>query len=151
MIFTVLLYVSLGIFSIGLIYRVSTWFTRKIGISADNITTSARVFAAIKGTWDLIQPEIVTLIKVFILDVMIQRRTLKVDFLRWLMHMLIFYGFMILLLMHALDTYFSEPLFSEYYSTLNPFMFIRDLAALLVIIGIAIAIYRRFILKCRGS
>jgi heterodisulfide reductase subunit C len=148
MFYDIALYASLSVFLLGIIYRVSTWFTRKIGISADNITTSARVYAVIKGVLgSFFSPKIVTLVKALILDVMIQRRTMNVDFLRWLMHMLIFYGFMILLLMHALDTYFSEPLFSEYYSTLNPFMFIRDLAALLVIIGIAIAIYRRFILN----
>ncbi len=148
MAFTVLLYVSLGIFSIGLIYKISTWFTREIGILADDITTSTRVFAAVKGTLGVVfSPKILTLLKVFILDVLLQRRIFKVDLLRWLMHMLIFCGFMILLLMHGLETHISESLFSEYYSTLNPFMFIRDLSALLVIGGVAIAVYRRFILK----
>jgi heterodisulfide reductase subunit C/nitrate reductase gamma subunit len=148
MIFTVLLYVSLGIFSIGLIYKVSTWFTRKIGISADDIAVSTRVFTAVKGTLGVVfSPKILTLLKVFILDVLFQRKIFEVDLLRWVMHMLIFYGFMLLLLMHALDSFISESLFSNYYSTLNPFMFIRDLSALLVIAGIAIAMYRRFILK----
>ncbi|MBW2142797.1 MAG: hypothetical protein JRG75_00160, partial [Deltaproteobacteria bacterium] len=148
MIFTVLLYVSLGIFSIGLIYKVSTWFTRKIGISADDIAVSTRVFTDIKGTLGVVfSPKILTLLKVFILDVLFQKKIFKVDLLRWVMHMLIFYGFMLLLLMHALDSFISESLFSNYYSTLNPFMFIRDLSALLVIAGIAIAMYRRFILK----
>jgi len=148
MIFTVLLYVSLGIFSIGLIYKVSTWFTRKIGISADDIAVSTRVSAAVKGTLGVVfSPKILTLLKVLILDVLFQRRTLKVNLLRWTMHMLIYYGFMLLLLMHGLDTFISERLFSNYYSTLNPFMFIRDLAALFVIAGIAIALYRRFIQK----
>jgi heterodisulfide reductase subunit C/nitrate reductase gamma subunit len=148
MIFTVLLYVSLGIFSIGLIYKVSTWFTRKIGISADDISVSTRISAFVKGTLGVVfSPKILILLKVFILDVLFQRRTLKVDLLRWTMHMLIYYGFMLLLLMHGLETFISERLFSNYYSTLNPFMFIRDLSALFVIAGIAIAVYRRFIQK----
>jgi len=148
MIFTVLLYVSLGIFSIGLIYKVSTWFTRKIGISADDIAVSTRVLAAVKGTLGVVfSPKILTLLKIFILDVLFQRRTFKIDLLRWMMHMLIYYGFMLLLLMHGLETFISERLFSDYYSTLNPFMFIRDLAALFVIAGITIALYRRFIQK----
>ncbi len=148
MFYDIALYASLSIFLLGLIYKVSTWFTRKVGILADNITTSARITAAIKGVLgSFFSLKVFTLFKVFVLDVMIQVRILKVDLLRWLMHMLIFYGFMVLLLMHALDAYFTEQLFSEYYSTLNPFMFIRDLSALLVIIGVGIAICRRFILK----
>jgi len=148
MIFNVLLYVSLGIFIIGLIYKVSTWLTRKIGILADDITTSARVFAAVRGIFGtLVGPKSLTLIKVFILDVLFQRRILVEDFLRWLMHMLIFYGFMLLLLMHAMDAIITEAIFSDYYSTVNPFMFLRDLSALLVIMGVAIGVYRRFIRK----
>ncbi len=148
MIFNVLLYASIGISLVGLIYKISTWFTRKIGISADNITASARFLAVFKGVCRAVfSPKILILIKVFFFDVMIQKRILQEDLLRWLMHILIFYGFMVLLLMHALEYHISSLLFSEYYSTLNPFLFIRNLAAVLVFFGIALAIYRRFIRK----
>ena len=148
MVFTLLLYTSLAVFAIGLIYKISTWFSRNIGISAQEFTTSQRVSAAAKGLAGAIfSAKIVTLIKVFILDVVLQKRILKEDFLRWLMHMLIYAGFMLLLLMHALDNFISEPLFANYYSTVNPFMFLRDLFGFMIIIGIGIAIYRRFILK----
>jgi heterodisulfide reductase subunit C len=63
------------------------------------------------------------------------------------MHMLIFWGFMLLVFMHALETFISEPLFADYYSTINPFMFLRDLFGFMVILGITIAVFRRFILK----
>jgi hypothetical protein len=72
---------------------------------------------------------------------------LKEDFTRWLMHMLIYSGFMLLLLMHALENFISAKLFADYYSTVNPFMFLRDLFGLMMIIGIGIAVFRRFILK----
>ncbi len=148
MVFTALLYASLAIFALGLIYKISTWFSRKIGISAKDITTSERVSAAVKGIFGVIfSAKILTLFKVFILDVVLQRRILKEDFLRWFMHMLIYIGFMLLLLMHALEDFISEPLFTDYYSTINPFMFLRDLFGLMVIIGVGIAVYRRFILK----
>jgi heterodisulfide reductase subunit C len=49
--------------------------------------------------------------------------------------------------MHALDKYVTAGLFDKYYSTINPFMFLRDLFGAFVILGVAIAIYRRFILK----
>ena len=101
-----LLYISLGIFILGLIYKAYTWFSRKIGVSALGYTTSQRFSAAVKGTVKVVfSSKIFRLIKAFILDVLLQRRALKEDFLRWLMHMLLYGGFMLLLLMHALECF----------------------------------------------
>jgi heterodisulfide reductase subunit C/nitrate reductase gamma subunit len=148
MVFNVLLYISLGIFILGLIYKVYTWFSLKIGISAQDYTFSQRFSAAVKGTVGVIfSSKILLLIKAFILDVVLQRKILKESFLRWLMHMLLYGGFMLLLLMHALEKFISAKLFSDYYSTVNPFMFLRDLFGFMVVIGIVIAILRRFIMK----
>ncbi|MBU4099888.1 MAG: 4Fe-4S dicluster domain-containing protein [Proteobacteria bacterium] len=148
MLFTVLLYTSLFVFFLGLIYKVFTWFSRKIGTASQNFTTSERITAAAKGILEVIfSPKILILVKVFILDIVLQRRILKEDFLRWLMHMLIFTGFMMLFLMHALDSFITESLFKEYYSTVNPFLFLRDFFGIMVLAGLMIAVYRRFILK----
>jgi len=148
MVFNVLLYISLGIFILGLIYKVYTWFSLKIGISAQDYTPSQRFSAAVKGTAGVIfSSKILLLIKAFILDVILQKRILKEDFLRWLMHMLLYGGFMLLLLMHALENFISAKIFSDYYSTVNPFMFLRDLFGFMVVVGIGIAIFRRFIMK----
>ncbi|MFC1516060.1 4Fe-4S dicluster domain-containing protein [Thermodesulfobacteriota bacterium] len=148
MVFNLALYASLAVFALGLIYKISTWFTRSIGISAKDFSASDRASAAAKGIAGVVfSGKVVDLIKAFFLDVLFQQRILKEDFLRWLMHMLIFYGFMLLLFMHALENFISEPFFSDYYSTLNPFMFLRDLFGLMVIVGVGIAIVRRFVLK----
>lgn len=148
MVFTAFLYASLIIFTLGLIIRIWTWFSRTIGTSAKKIPASERVSAAVRGIFGVVfSAKILTLIKVFILDVVLQIRILKEDFLRWVMHMLIYVGFMLLLMMHALENFVSEPLFTGYYSTINPFMFLRDLFGFMVIAGIGIAIFRRFILK----
>jgi len=148
MLFTVLLYTSLFIFLFGMIYKVSTWFSRKIGIASKNFTTSERITAAAKGILEVIfSPKILILVKVFILDIVLQRRILKEDFFRWLMHMLIFTGFMMLLLMHALDSFITSPLFEGYYSTVNPFLFLRNFFGIMVLAGLMIAVYKRFILK----
>jgi heterodisulfide reductase subunit C/nitrate reductase gamma subunit len=148
MIFDVLLYASLTICILGLIYKLSNWFTRKLGYQAYRFTTAQRVTAAAKGILTVIfSPKILTLIKVFILDVLLQLRILKEDFLRWLMHMLIFWGFILLVLFHAMESIISVSVFSNYYSTVNPFMFLRDMFGFMVVIGIGIAIFRRFILK----
>ncbi len=143
MVFNLLFYISFIIFIFGLIYKVSIWFSRKIGILAKDISTSRRVFSAVRGILGVIfSSKILTLVKVFILDVLLQRRILKEDFLRWLMHMLMFYGFMLLLLMHALDDIITGSIFKEYYSTLNPYFFLRDLFGIMMIAGLGIAIYR---------
>jgi heterodisulfide reductase subunit C/nitrate reductase gamma subunit len=148
MVFTASLYASLIIFALGLMIKIWTWFSRTIGTSAQQIPASERVSAAVKGIFGVVfSAKILTLIKVFILDVVLQIRILKEDFLRWVMHMLIYVGFMLLLLMHALENFISGPLFTGYYSTINPFMFLRDLFGVMVIVGIGIAIFRRFILK----
>jgi len=148
MVFSTLLYTSLTIFVLGLMYKISTWFSRGIEVSAKDITTSARVSGAGRAILRVVfSQKILILIKAFILDVLLQRRILKEDFLRWVMHLFLFGGFMLLLLMHALDKIVIEPLFNDYYSTLNPFLFLRDLFGIIVLVGLGIAVYRRFILK----
>ena len=142
------LYISLFVFLLALIYKVSTWFRYKIGIETEGISTSTRFFSAIKGIGSTIfSVRILTLVKAFVLDVLLQYRILREDFLRWIMHIFIYGGFMLLLLMHALDKYVTIAIWKNYYSTINPFMFLRDLFGALVIVGVLIAIYRRFILK----
>jgi len=146
--FTTLLYLALAIFAIGLIHRFYVWISRPIGILSAGITTTQRFSAALKGISSAIfSPEIGLLIKSFFLDVLLQQKILKQDWLRWLMHSFIWVGFMLLLLFHALDETITAALFSDYYSTVNPFFFLRDLFGLMVLIGLGIAVYRRFILK----
>jgi heterodisulfide reductase subunit C/nitrate reductase gamma subunit len=148
MFFDIALYLSLLIFVCGTIYRISTWYTRKIGVVGDNISASARFGASVKGLLGVIfSPKILSLLQTFFVDVLFQWRILKEDFLRWLMHILIFYGFMLLLLFHALGNIITLSLFPDYASTLNPFMFLRDLFGLMVVIGVAIAIYRRVVMR----
>ena len=148
MFFIISLYVALAVFGLGLVYKISTWFRYNIGIAAGETSTSTRMLAAVKGIFlTICSGKIFTLFQVFILDGLLQIRVLRQDFLRWLMHICLYVGFMLLLLMHALDRFVTSVLFPEYYSTINPVMFLRDLFGALVIFGIAIALYRRFILK----
>ncbi|MBW2172520.1 MAG: 4Fe-4S dicluster domain-containing protein [Deltaproteobacteria bacterium] len=148
MFFDITLYISLAVFGLGLFYRMSTWFRFSIGSDAENIPTSRRVFAAARGiVLSLFSAKVVTLAEVFVLDTILQRRLLREDFPRWFMHMCIYIGFTLLLLMHALDSLITVPLFPEYYSTANPFLFLRNTAGALVFLGVAIAVYHRFIMK----
>jgi heterodisulfide reductase subunit C/nitrate reductase gamma subunit len=148
MFFTISLYVALAVFGCGMVYKISTWFRYRIGTDGRDFSAGERIAAAIKGIpASLFSGKIVTLLRVSILDVFLQMRVLRQDFLRWLMHICLYVGFMLLLLMHGLDKFITSVFFPEYYSTINPFLFLRDLFGFLVIAGIAIALYRRFIMK----
>lgn len=148
MVFRVLLYTALSIFLLGLIYRIYTWFSWKISVPAGDFTLKDRVSAFIRGGIGILfSIKVFTLLKAFLLDVILQRKILKESFTRWLMHIFIYLGFMLLLLMHALGDIVTANIADEYYSTLNPFFLLRDLFGLIVLVGVGMAVYRRAIKK----
>jgi heterodisulfide reductase subunit C len=148
MFYNITIYIALAIFIFGLFYKISTWFRYSLDKRAGKIPTVRRVTGAVKGIiGTLFSVKVLTLLKIFILDILFQRRILKESFTRWLTHGCLFYGFTLLLLMHALDSQITAELFTDYYSTLNPFLFLRNIFGALVIIGIFGAVARRFIIK----
>ena len=148
MFFSASFYIALVIFAAGLLYKVSAWFWYDFRQDTEGIRPAARVLAAFRGIiLLLISRRILTLLKVFFFEVLFQARSFKESLFRWLMHMCIFAGFVLLLLMHALDKLITSAVFVDYSPTLNPFLFLRNLFAALVLIGLGIAIYRRFIQK----
>jgi len=148
MFYYISLYISLAIFIGGLIYKIYAWLSYKIGVDSKDIPTSKRLSSALKGiVLTIFSAKILTLINVFFLDIILQRKVFNEDFFRWLTHILIYVAFMLLLLMHALDKFITSAIFPNYSATLNPFLFLRDLFGALVIIGVCMAIYRRFILR----
>ncbi|NVL91821.1 MAG: 4Fe-4S dicluster domain-containing protein [Desulfobacterales bacterium] len=148
MAYSIALYICLAIFIVGLLYKACTWFSLKTSVDSKTIPTARRFSSAMKGTiLTLFSVKILTLIEVFFLDIILQRKVFKEDPFRWLTHILIYGAFMLLLLMHALDKFITSAIFADYSAYINPFMFLRDLFGALVIIGICMAIYRRSILK----
>ena len=146
--FTSLFLTALIIFFLGFIYKVSNWFVKKIAAPGQTITTSQRVQSAAGGIFRVIfGVKFLIVLRVILVDVLLQGRVFKEDVTRWLAHMLIFYGFMLLLVMHALDSVVTEALFSGYYATVNPFFFLRDLFGAMVIVGVAMAVFRRYFFK----
>ena len=146
--FDYLLYSALIIFLLGLVYKVSTWFRFNLGTGGQNYTASQRVGSVTRGIAGIIfSAKLFAVLKALVLDVLLQARVFREDIFRWLAHMLIFYGFMLLLLMHALESQITEVLFTDYYSTVNPFFFLRDLFGLMVLAGVGMAVFRRFLKK----
>lgn len=148
MVFDLLLYGSLSVFIFGFVWKSFRWFSRQIPGPVLPYTIGQRIYQAGKGLLCVVfSGQVLTLLKALVLDVFLQRRILKENTLRWVMHMLIFAGFMLLLLMHALEAWTSSTLFQDYVSTANPYLFLRNLFGLMVLAGVGIALYRRFVLK----
>ena len=146
--FNVLFLIALIIFLLGLTFKVSNWFTKKFGDVGQTFTVSQRLRSAVNGMVRVFfSAKLLLVFKALLVDVLLQGRVFKEDALRWLAHMLIFYGFMLLLLMHALDSIVTEALFNDYYATLNPFFFLRDLFGAMVLVGVGMAIFRRYLSK----
>jgi nitrate reductase gamma subunit len=146
--FNFLFFTALIIFLLGLIYKISKWFTKKFGDAGQNFTAFQRVTSAAKGIVQILfSSKLLLVLKALLVDVLLQGRVFKEDALRWLAHMLIFYGFMLLLMMHALDSVVTEALFNDYYATLNPFFFLRDLFGAMVLVGVGLAVFRRYLSK----
>ncbi len=147
--FNILLYSSLSVCIVGLVYRLSCWFVLKIGIYGKNSSVPRRLSVAFKSFFRILfSLKILKLFQVFILDVVFQRRIfVKAGFFRWLAHILIFCGFLFLLFFHALGDIITQRLFPDYYSTINPFLFLRSLFGALVVVGLSIAVGRRFFSK----
>lgn len=150
MFFEISLYLSLAVFGLGVLYKTSGWFRHGFMNGAHYASPGFRLGKALKGmVKSVCSPKFFTLLKVSLFEVLFQTRTMKEDRFRWVMHLLIFGGFTTLLLMHALGNMITIRLFSEYYPSLNPFLFIRDLMGVLVLMGLIMAAYRRIVLKKR--
>lgn len=143
MFFSLSLYAALLICLLGLAYKVWTWLTTSIGPGSADYTPGQRVRAALKGmAGALFSPRIVPLLKTLALDGLLQRRSFRVSRLAWSAHLLIYAGFLLLLVAHALGGLIIGR-WTEYYPTLNPYLFLRNLAGLLLLAGVALVVYRR--------
>lgn len=141
-------YIATSVFLLGLIYKVSTWFRFSLDSGPKAFRPADRLFAALRGVvLVLFSRRILTLVRAFVREVLFQERTWRESPLRGLMHSCIFWGFLFLFFMHALERFVPSALFKDYASTLNPYFFLRNLFGVLMAAGLVVSFYRRFILK----
>lgn len=137
--FKTALWISLFISFAGIIYRlIRCLTTNKEKNFFKKIASIAK-----ESIFIIFSRKIFLIIWIIIRDILLQIRLFKESKIRWLAHILIFWGFMGLIIEHAL----GKLIFPNYYSTLNPFMFLRDLFTALVISGLIISILRRIFAK----
>lgn len=156
--FSITLYLSLAVFFLGLLWRILGWLRARIGVENQSISPATGLIVTLKACLrTLLSRRFLAVAAALITDILLQIPLLKVGFFRWLAHMCMFYGFLLLVLMHALDETITAAIFPDYAATLNPFLFLRNLFGALVIFGIAIAIIsriyrgRKFQATCAGD
>ncbi len=149
MLFSATLYLSLLICCVGLLWRLTQWFTIDVGPESPG-TFGQRTAAALRGlTLILFSRRLPMVLTALWRDVLLQVDLFKKHRLRWLTHMLIFWGFVFLLVFHALEDIVTQRLFYDYASTLNPFFFLRNLFGVILLAGICIALWRRLMIPAQ--
>src|SRR6056297_882257 len=107
MLYTWSFFIALAIFLIGTIYRIIGFFRLTIGPNRTGFTAVARIKAFLAGLFGiLVSPvRMFHLLKTLILDVVLQLSLMRQDFLKWFMHICIYWGFVWLFFFHALEGY----------------------------------------------
>lgn len=138
-------YLAAAVCLAGTLYRLGRWCTLPLGLESPKSTPGRRLASATRAVAvALLDPRrLWVLLRAFLLDVVGQVHILRQSPLRWAMHMALCYGTLLLLLLHTFDDQVTARLFSDYASTLNPFMFLRNLLGLLVAAGVIVALVRR--------
>lgn len=137
--FTTALWIALGVCCLGLLWRLVSWLVIKIGPDAKEVSFFQRLGAAIIGGIKAIfSKRLPGIIGGFVLDSLLQRRLFKVSKKRWLGHMLLFYGCLVLIVMHALHVLLADKLFSDYQATLNPFLLLRNVFGVATLVGVVL-------------
>lgn len=140
--------IALAVCLLGIAVRAGRWFVLRLGPEAENASPLKRFrLAARSAAALLVRPRrLGTVFKAFLLEILLQVHVFRQDRRRWLTHIALFYGIVLLLVIHAFDGQLVAPLFHGYASTRNPWMFLRNVLGVAVLAGVLAAFSRR-----RGS
>jgi len=143
MFLTIASWTALAVFLLGLAWQARLWFSVTIGPPARGLGAGPRAAAALGGLLrGLFSPRLPAALKALWLDGILQRRVWAHSRLAWATHQLIWTGFTGLIVLHALGGIIG-PWLPDYYATLNPYLFIRNLFGLMVLVGVGLALHRR--------
>ncbi len=141
-------WIALAFFAGAITYRASAWFRNGLAPGARAIPAWSRLRSALHGLASTVfSARLFALLEALLLDVLLQRRLLKENAVRWLAHLCLFGAFMSLLLVHALAPLVTARLLPGYEATLNPFLLLRDLLGAVLLAGLAVAVHRRLFPK----
>ncbi len=136
---TTLFYISFLLFLIGIVVKFYGWF---IGSMEGKGRFLKRFYAFLRGVKGVfLGKKGLLFLRALFGDVFLQVRTYREDRYRWVMHLLIYWGFGVLVVTHA----FGKVVFDGYFSTAMPHIFLRDLFGLMVLVGAFMAFWRRWV------
>ncbi|XPV77526.1 MAG: 4Fe-4S dicluster domain-containing protein [Desulfovibrio sp.] len=127
--FDIGLFLSLIVFGLGVLWRMVKW----LKIPRGNTTAPAKNILV----------RLLLLLRTLLLEIFLLFRTGRTGIVRWVAHTLVFFGFMGLLLFHAMDGIITVHFFPEYESTLQPWQTLRNAFGLMTIMGVVIMVIRR--------
>jgi cytochrome b subunit of formate dehydrogenase len=133
----------------GIAITLSLWFKGTIG--DPSFTTPQKISYVAEKIWQIVfSRKIITLLKVFVIDILLLRGILKESLSRWTIHSFIYLPFFLRFLIGLILLILSKvfPMSPTVAMVLDknypPIAFTYDLLGLCVIIGIASATMRRF-------
>lgn len=140
------------VFAVGMLLMVGFWY--KGSVKGEETSLHRKISLSSESIWQtLFSKQVFTLLKIFILDIVFQRRILKESVSRWSLHSLIFTAILLrfLLALFTSAGFFFNP-DGEWMLALidkNHWFtaFFNDLLGLFILLGIAWAIVKRFIVK----
>lgn len=145
MLFNLLLAVALIICFGGLLLSVRRWFTGGVTAADRKISAGKRIGGLILAACEVFRPaNALSLLKGIVYDGLLQTRLYKSEYNRWLAHFFIFWGFLPLLIFHAMDGVITAGLFPSYESTLDPWQFLRNFFGVVALGGLGMAAWRRY-------
>jgi len=140
------------IFMAGMFFMIAFWF--KGSVKGEEKSLHKKIALSSDSIWNtLFSKHIFSLVKIFILDIVFQRRILKESVSRWSMHSLIFSALLLrfgLSLFTAIGYYFNPRgnIMTVLIDKNHWFVaFTNDLLGLFILLGIVWAVINRFIIK----
>ncbi len=140
------------IFITGIIFMVLFWF--KGSVQGEEKSLHKKISLSSESIWKtLFSKQLFSMIKIFVLDILLQRRILQESISRWSMHSLIFTAILFRLMLSlftAIGFYFNPE--SSWMTALvdknHGFTaFANDLLGLFILLGIVWAVVKRFVVK----
>jgi nitrate reductase gamma subunit len=143
---------ALFVFLIGVLLTLRFWYRGRVGDEETNLTR--KISLSSESVWSaLFSRRVFGLLKVLILDIVLQRRILKESVRRWSLHSLIFTAILLRLCLGLLTSlgFWLNPE-GEWMTALmdknHPFTaFAYDLLGLCILAGVLWAVVQRFVVK----
>ncbi|MCL5962331.1 MAG: respiratory nitrate reductase subunit gamma [Chloroflexi bacterium] len=132
---------ALAVFLFGLASDVHFWLQGSVG-EGGSTSARAKMRLAAAGLGRALR---VAILGSILLDWLFQRRLLRSNPLSWLMHVCFFWGMVVLFFVGSVGLFLAEKGLLPIAKDTPWFAFVNDFAGVMVLFGVAVALYRRFV------